>query len=150
MVYSSFSMVLKKDFNTKTEEVSKSIQNTNQQIEKIKQDSSNIKQQKDIYTDYIEELEKTAQIAQEKNASKGAYPNLLNQLMNVIPTNVQIKSIEDKGNGKIEILVQSPKYEQIAFFIGSIKTEVILTDVISTSGQKNSDVITVKIEGVLP
>ena len=70
--------------------------------------------------------------------------------MNVIPTSVQIKSIEDKGEGKIEILVQSPKYEQIAFFIGSIKTEVILTNVISTSGQKSSDIITVKIEGELP
>lgn len=150
VVYSGFSMVLKKEFNKKTEEVSQSIQNTNKQIEDIKQDSSNIKQQKDIYIDYIEELEKTAKIAQEKNKTKGAYPNLLNQLMNVIPTNVQIKSIEDKGDGKIEILVQSPKYEQIAFFIGSIKTEVILTNVISTSGQRSSDVITVKIEGELP
>ena len=150
VVYSGFSMVLKKEFNKKTEEVSQSIQNTNKQIEDIKQDSSNIKQQKDIYIDYIEELEKTAKIAQEKNKTKGAYPNLLNQLMNVIPTNVQIKSIEDKGDGNIEILVQSPKYEQIAFFIGSIKTEVILTNVISTSGQRSSDVITVKIEGELP
>ena len=150
IVYSGFSLALKKEFVKKTEEVAQSIQNTNKQIENVKKDSSNIKQQKDIYSDYIEELEKTVKIAQEKNKTKGAYPNLLNQLMNVIPTSVQIKSIEDKGEGKIEILVQSPKYEQIAFFIGSIKTEVILTNVISTSGQKSSDIITVKIEGELP
>ena len=149
-VYSGFSMILKNEFEKKTEQATQSIQNTNQQIASIESDSNNIKQQKDIYTDYIEELNKTTQLAEEKNKVKGAIPNLLNQLMNVIPAGVQIKSIEDKGSGKIEILVQSSKYEQIAFFIGSIKTEVILTDVISTSGQKSSDMITVKIEGVLP
>ena len=71
-------------------------------------------------------------------------------MMNVIPTSVQIKSIQNTGDRHIEILVESPKYEQIAFFIGSIKTEVVLTNVISTSGQKSNDVITVKIEGDLP
>lgn len=150
VVYSGFSMMIKKEIDKKADEATKSIQNTNQQISSIEQDSSNIKQQKDIYTDYIEELNKTTQLVEERNKVKGAIPNLLNQLMNVIPTSVQIKSITDTGSGKIEILVQSPKYEQIAFFIGSIKTDVILTDVISTSGQKNSDMITVKIEGVLP
>ena len=150
IVYTGFSMMLKKEFDKKTEEATQSIQNTNQQIASVEKDSSSIKQQKDIYTDYIEELTKTTQLAEERNKVKGAIPNLLNQLMNVIPTSVQIKSIEDKGSGKIEILVQSPKYEQIAFFIGSIKTDAILTEVISTSGQKSSNMITVKIEGVLP
>ena len=87
---------------------------------------------------------------EEKNKVKGSIPTLLNQLMNVIPTSVQIKSIQNTGDRHIEILVESPKYEQIAFFIGSIKTEVVLTNVISTSGQKSNDVITVKIEGDLP
>lgn len=150
IVYSGFSMMIKKEIDKKADEATKSIQNTNQQISSIEQDSNNIKQQKQIYTDYIEELTKTSQLVEERNKVKGAIPNLLNQLMNVIPTSVQIKSITDTGSGKIEILVQSPKYEQIAFFIGSIKTDVILTDVISTSGQKSSDMITVKIEGVLP
>ena len=136
IVYSGFSMMIKKEIDKKADEATKSVQNTNQQISSIEQDSSNIKQQKQIYTDYIEELTKTSQLVEERNKVKGAIPNLLNQLMNVIPTSVQIKSITDTGSGKIEILVQSPKYEQIAFFIGSIKTDVILTDVISTSGQK--------------
>ena len=70
--------------------------------------------------------------------------------MNIIPSSVQIKSIQNTDTGHVEILVESSKYEQIAFFIGSIKTEVVLTNVISTSGQKNNDVITVKIEGDLP
>lgn len=149
-VYTGFSTMLKIEFQKKTTEAETSIKNTKQQIANVEQNSSNIKQKKDNYSKLIEELQQTAQLVTEKNKIKGAIPNLLNQLMNVIPTGVQIKSIEDKGNSKVEILVQSPKYEQIAFFIGSIKTEVILTDVISTSGQKSSDMITVKIEGVLP
>lgn len=150
VVYTGFSTILKKEFEKKTTEAQESIANTNQQIASVEKDSSNIKQEKDNYTKLIEELQETTQLAEERNKVKGAIPNLLNQLMNVIPTGVQIKSIEDTGSGNISILVQSPKYEQIAFFIGSIKTEVILTDVISTSGQKSSDMITVKIEGVLP
>ena len=150
VVYTGFSTILKKEFEKKTTEAQESIANTNQQIASVEKDSSNIKQEKDNYTKLIEELQETTQLAEERNKIKGAIPNLLNQLMNVIPTGVQIKSIEDTGSGNISILVQSPKYEQIAFFIGSIKTEVILTDVISTSGQKSSDMITVKIEGVLP
>lgn len=150
IVYTGFSTMLKKEFNKKKEEATQSIQNTNEQIANIDKDKNNIRQQKDLYTDYIKELTKTSQIAEDKNKAKGAIPNLLNQLMNVVPTSVQIKSIEDKGDGKVEILVQSLKYEQIAFFIGSIKTEAILTNVVSTSGQKSSDTITVKIEGELP
>ena len=90
------------------------------------------------------------EINKEKNKVKGSIPTLLNQLMNVIPNDVQIKSIQNTNTSHVEITVESPKYEQIAFLIGSIKTEVILTNVISTSGQKNNDVITVKIEGDLP
>ena len=41
--------------------------------------------------------------------------------------------------------VDTPSYLK-----AKIKTDVILTNVISTSGQKESDVVTVKIEGDLP
>ena len=44
--------------------------------------------------------------------------------MNVIPTSIQIKSIQNTGDRHIEILVESPKYEQIAFFIGSKKQKL--------------------------
>ena len=150
IVFSGFSIMLKKQFEKKSTETEKVIAETNIEIGKIEMDSNNIKQKKNIYTNFITELNKTTQKVEEKNKIKGAIPGLLNQIMNVIPKGVQITSIENIDGGKIEIIVQSSKYEQIAFFIGSIKTDMILTDVISTSGQKNGDVITVKIEGVLP
>jgi len=150
IVYSGFSLMLKSQFEKKNIEAEDSILNTRQQILLAQKDDNTIKQIKSDYTTRISNIEALNKRLEEKNKVKGSIPTLLNQLMNVIPTSVQIKSIQNTGDRHIEILVESPKYEQIAFFIGSIKTEVVLTNVISTSGQKSNDVITVKIEGDLP
>ena len=150
VVYSAFSGVLKGQFDKKSKEADTSIANTQQQIKLAENDDNSIKQIKTDYTTKISNLEALNKRIEEKNKVKGSIPTLLNQLMNIIPSSVQIKSIQNTDTGHVEILVESSKYEQIAFFIGSIKTEVILTNVISTSGQKNNDVITVKIEGDLP
>lgn len=150
VVYSAFSGVLKGQFDKKSKEADTSIANTQQQIKLAENDDNSIKQIKTDYTTKISNLEALNKRIEEKNKVKGSIPTLLNQLMNIIPSSVQIKSIQNTDIGHVEILVESSKYEQIAFFIGSIKTEVVLTNVISTSGQKNNDVITVKIEGDLP
>ena len=150
VVYSGFAMMLKNQFTKKSQEATESSQSTQQQIQLVNNDDNKIKQIKSDYSTQISNLEALSTRLQEKNKVKGSIPNLLNQLMNVIPKTVQIKSIQNTDSRHVEILVESSKYEQIAFFIGSIKTEVILTNVISTSGQKNNDVITVKIEGDLP
>lgn len=150
IVYSGFSLMLKSQFEKKNIEAEDSILNTRQQILLAQKDDNTIKQIKSDYTTRISNIEALNKRLEEKNKVKGSIPTLLNQLMNVIPTSVQIKSIQNTGDRHVEILVESPKYEQIAFFIGSIKTEVVLTNVISTSGQKSNDVITVKIEGDLP
>ena len=150
VVYSAFSGVLKGQFDKKSKEADTSIANTQQQIKLAENDDNSIKQIKTDYTTKISNLEALNKRIEEKNKVKGSIPTLLNQLMNIIPSSVQIKSIQNTATGHVEILVESSKYEQIAFFIGSIKTEVVLTNVISTSGQKNNDVITVKIEGNLP
>ena len=65
VVYSGFSMMIKKEIDKKADEATKSIQDTNQQISSIEQDSSNIKQQKDIYTDFL----KTSVLPQSYNTS---------------------------------------------------------------------------------
>ena len=150
VVYSGFAMMLKNQFTKKSQEATESSQSTQQQIQLVNNDDNKIKQIKSDYSTQISNLEALSTRLQEKNKVKGSIPNLLNQLMNVIPKTVQIKSIQNTDSRHVEILVESSKYEQIAFFIGSIKTEVILTNVISTSGQKNNDVITVQIEGDLP
>ena len=70
--------------------------------------------------------------------------------MSIIPANVQITSIENTTGTRIVIYAQSNKYEQLGYLVAKIKTDVILTNVVSTSGQKEDEVVVVKIEGDLP
>lgn len=70
--------------------------------------------------------------------------------MSIIPASVQLTSIEDTGDGHIEINAQSDKYEQLGYLVAKLKTEIILRNVESTAGQKDNNVVTIKIEGDLP
>ena len=150
IVYCGFSTLLKNEYKKKTDETLSSISNSEAQIASAEKDDQSIKKVASDYETRILNLEELNNRLEEKNKVKGAIPGLLNQLMNVIPSNVQITSIENTESNKVSITVKSPKYEQIAFLIGSIKTDVILNNVLSTSGQKNGDVVTVEIEGELP
>lgn len=150
VVYTGFATILKNEYIRKGKQADESISNTRQQISAVETDDNAIKEITSDYTAKIANLEEINRNIEERNRVRGAIPGLLNQLMNVIPSSVQITSIENTNTNHVEIIVQSPKYEQIAFLIGSIKTDVILTNVISTSGQKTEDVVLVKIEGDLP
>ena len=84
------------------------------------------------------------------NQTRNAIPNLLNQIMYVIPSNVQITSIENTTQKHIVIKAQAEKYEQLGYLKAKLKSDNILTDVISDSGVKEGDVVKVTIEGDLP
>lgn len=150
IVYCGFSTLLKNEYAKKTEETLSSINNSETQISAVENDDQSVKKITSDYETRISNLEELNERLEEKNRVKGAIPGLLNQLMNVIPSNVQITSIDNTNGNKVSITVKSPKYEQIAFLIGSIKTDVILNNVFSTSGEKSGDVVTVEIEGELP
>ena len=70
--------------------------------------------------------------------------------MSVIPASVQLTSIENTTDSHIVINAQSDRYEQLGYLVAKMKNDVILTNVISTAGQKDSNVVTIKIEGDLP
>ena len=70
--------------------------------------------------------------------------------MNVIPENVQLTSIQNTTDRHIVIEAQSDKYEQLGYLKGRLKTDNILTNVVSDSGQKQDGVVIVTIEGELP
>ena len=84
------------------------------------------------------------------DASRNSIPILLNQIMHNIPDKVQLTSIENTKDKNIMIIAQSTDYDQLGIFIGVIKSKKILKNVVSTSGIKNGDIITVSIEGELP
>lgn len=150
IIYSGFSSLLNSQMNKKQEEAQKSITETNKQISLANQDDEKIKSKTNEYTTLIKNLEEANDKLSERNRTRNAIPNLLNQIMTIIPENVQLNSIENTTGTHIVINAQSDKYEQLGYLKAKIKADVVLTNVISTAGQKDNNVVTVKIEGDLP
>lgn len=150
VIYSSISGLLNYQMNEKDKEADDSIANTNSQIELANKDNEKMKTKINEYTTMIQNLQDASDRLTDRNRTRNAIPNLLNQIMSVIPENVQLTSIENDTGTHIVINAQSNKYEQLGYFVARLKTDVILTDVTSTSGQKDGGVVTIKIEGDLP
>ncbi len=98
----------------------------------------------------IENLQNLNDKITDATKTRDAIPNLLNSIMFIIPENVQITGIQNTSGTHIVINAQSDKYEQLGMFKAKIETGNYLTNVISTAGQKDGSVVTVKIEGDLP
>lgn len=150
IVYCGFSGILNDQINKKIDEANTLIADTNSQIALANADDNKIKSKTNEYTQMIKNLQDLNNKISETNKTRNAIPNLLGQIMFVIPENVQITSIQNTSGTHIEINAQSNKYEQLGYLKAKIKTDNILTNVISTTGQKENSVITVKIEGDLP
>ena len=150
IIYSGFASLLNSQIGKKEEEAQESIAQTNNQISLANQDNQKIQSKTNEYTTLIKNLEEANDKLANRNKTRNAIPNLLNQIMSVIPENVQLTSIENTSDTHIVINAQSNKYEQLGYLKAKIKTDVILTNVISTAGQKDNNVVTVKIEGDLP
>ena len=150
VIYSAFSGLLNYQMDEKEKEAEDSIANTNSQIELANKDNEKMKTKINEYTTMIQNLQDASDRLTDRNRTRNAIPNLLNQIMSVIPENVQLTSIENDTGTHIVINAQSNKYEQLGYFVARLKTDVILTNVTSTSGQKDGGVVTIKIEGDLP
>ncbi len=148
-IFSGISAYLNIEIVKKDEEIQTLIDDTESQIAKINTDNSQIQEKTAEYTSLIKNIEDANNKIDEINKVKNAIPNLLNQIMVIIPQNVQLLSVENTSGDKIVIEAQAEKYEQLGFFIAEIKTDGILGNVISTSGQKEGGVVTIRIEGEL-
>ena len=176
IIFVAFSKLLYKQMEKKEEEVEDLIAEERKEISNIKQDTVTINNDDTTYISKIEELkainDRIENIAKEKNS----IPNLLNQIMYVIPEEVQIITIkhvtndnestatdmstgtqttsstnDDYSDGsRVRIAARARDYEQLGYFIAKLKVEGILLDVISSSSQKNADFVDVTIEGELP
>lgn len=71
-------------------------------------------------------------------------------LIKVIPKNVQLKTITSDDNKKVKITAQSDLYPNLGYFVASLRLQPdILTNVVINS-INNSSVITIEIGGDLP
>lgn len=150
IIYSCFSALLENQINAKEDEANESIASTTRQIQLASTDNEKIKSKTNEYSTMIQNLEDANNQLSERNRTRNAIPNLLNQIMSIIPASVQLTSIENTSDTHIVINAQSNKYEQLGYLVAKMKTDVILTNVISTAGQKDNNVVTIRIEGDLP
>lgn len=151
-VYGGFTVYLNSQLDAKLEEAAQAKTQVNQQIQLVNQDKSQIDTTTAKYTTMISKLEDMNNQVSENARLKNAIPNLLNQIMFVIPKQVQITSIQNTTSTHIVMTVQSDKYEQLGIFQAAIKNKGILTNVVSDTGQKASSTSAAKItiEGDLP
>lgn len=150
IIFTIFSKLLASQMLNKEEEIARLTSTQNSQISLVGADESAINDKTEKYKNLIADLKRTNQKLSDVAASRNSIPNLLNQIMYNIPDKVQLTSIENVKDRSMTITAQSTDYDQLGIFIGVIKSKKILKNVVSTSGVKNGDIITVTIEGELP
>ena len=150
VIYSCFSILLQNQMEEKEQQAQESINHTNAQIQLAEDDKTKIDSRTNDYTEMIQNLQDLNDRLTDASKTRDAIPNLLNSIMYIIPENVQITSIQNTTGTHIVIQAQSNKYEQLGMFKAKLDTEMYLTNVISTSGQQENNVIKVTIEGDLP
>ena len=139
--------------NKQKAEAAKKLAETNTQITTLDNEISQIDSFTSTYSKLIESVSgevKTDLSKESRVISKDAIPNLLNELMFIIPQKVQVISIKNTENKHIVIQAVSEKYEQLGYFTAAIKTEKILENVQSSSGEKSDSLVQITIEGDLP
>ena len=149
IVYSSLSSFLTLQMHKKEDEVIVQTSQTQEQIKLAQDDKGKIDTKTNEYKEMTKALQELNDRVSDINQSRNIIPNLLNQIMFVIPENVQITSIENTTGKHIVIVAQSDKYEPLGFFKAKLNSDRILYDVVSNSGVSNGSVITVTIEGDL-
>ena len=150
IAYLIISHVVYGEIKEKTADVKENTQETITQINKIKADQTQFESKKAYYTGKIEVLEKIEARQTDIDQNRNQIPNLLQHIMHVVPVGVQITSIENTTDKHIKISLISNKYEQIGYFAAKIKEDVILSNVVSSSGKNNDGIVSVEIEGDLP
>ena len=158
ILYSAFSVYLNSKINDKIIEAQEVTAYTDLQIELVDSDINEIKQMANRYVEMTNNLLNINQQIQDDLNAKNSIPNLLVEIMTIIPENVQITEIENtkeiKNDGEevshITINAQSMYYDDLGYFKAKLAEDNILLNVTSNQGQKQGDFVQIVIEGDLP
>ena len=148
--YISVTETLSRQIEQKISETETVIEQSNQEIAKVTNYTQMINSRTDEYQKLIDSINEANSKVTENYSSKNAIPNLLNKIMQTIPTGVQLLSIENQSGKDIVITAQAEKYDQLGYFKAALEEEGILTDIISTRGTKPGELISITITGKLP
>lgn len=150
VIYGAFSTMLVNQIDKVETDVEKGMAQVNSEIRRIETDVETLNKRASEYSTLTTQLETAAQKLSDINKSKNSIPNLLNKIMFTIPEKVQITSIENTTGTHVVIQAQASDYDQLGYFKAKLKTDNILTNVVSTSGVKQDGIVKVTIEGELP
>ena len=104
IVYIGVTTFLNKGITSKIEEANQVIEDTNTKIETVKENAVSVNKKTTQYTTLLEKIEEKENSYAENISRKNAIPNFLNQIMFLVPSEVQILSIENTSNKKIKII----------------------------------------------
>lgn len=150
VIYIIFSTILSRSMVEKQDEIQGLINTQNAQITAMTSDDTSINAKIKKYDSLISDLNEIDKRTSDIASSRNLIPNLLNQIMFVIPEKVQLSSIENTTGKSIRLQASSEDYEQLGYFIATLKTKGILNNVVSSSGNKSDNSVNVTIEGELP
>ena len=142
--------VLSRQINEKIADADKVISASQKEVSKINQYTTMVNARTSEYQNLIDKIDSANSKVSEEYSSKNAIPNLLNKIMYAIPVGVQLLSIENQSGKDIVITAQAEKYDQLGYFKAALEEEGILTDIVSTKGVKQGDLISITITGKLP
>ena len=153
ILYSVFAVYLDHRINDKIAEAQEVSAYTDGQIALIDNDINQVKQKASKYQEMEDNLRNINDKIENDLSLKYSIPNLLISIMDVIPQEVQITQIENTSDSEdrhIVIDAQSRYYDELGYFKAKLKEDGILTNVVSTQGEKQGDFVKIVIEGDLP
>lgn len=152
VAYISLASYINIQLNKKEKEIVNVTDDINKQISLIDADKSKIDIKSSEYATITKNLQNAKQQLEYNKSFKYAITTLLSKIMNIIPQQVQLTSIENPSDSKVVINAQSPKYEQLAYFKALLKSEGVLQpkSVVSSEAVKEGNLVKIVIEGELP
>lgn len=155
IMFCAFSYETMSQIDAKTEEINSAISTAKTQITIADNDLAKITGRTTTYSALINSVNNLSESSDGQTYTrvvrKDSVPNLLNQIMFVIPQKVQVTSIRNEDNTEhIIIEAQSEKYEQLGYFKAVLDSKGVLVNVKSSSGTKDGNIVKVTIEGDMP
>ena len=149
LIFSIISVVLSNMINDKIKQVDIVIADTNAVIAEINNNTTKTTDKTKEYQQRIDRLNELTNQIRTEYKLKRAIPNLLSQIMAVIPKDVQLTSINNITENKVIIKAQAEKYEELGYFGAVLKNQGILLNVKTTSGTRENNLVKIDIEGNL-
>lgn len=150
IVYIVGVLIITNMINDKISEVEAVIDDTNQQIAKVGEDTQTVNNKIAQYNTLIKNLEAVNQKIADENSARNAIPNLMSRIMVHVPRNVQITSITNTTGKHIVITAQALEYDALGYFLAAVETNGILLNTKTNGGLKQDGVVRITLEGDMP